>query len=112
VTNLATGEIFGEVSSALWSAVLQANLASAGTSKNPSPLAGSYTMSLPWTNGTVATPGGDSYGAGTVSKAGVLTLTGALSDGATFTTTAPVSAGGLWPFYIYSASGRTRFWAG
>jgi hypothetical protein len=100
------GQIFGEISNASWNAVLLANLAPIWTSKNPSPLAGTYTMSLPWDTGTVGTPGGDSYGAGTVSKLGVLTLAGTLSDGATFSETAPVSSGGQWPFYVYSASGK------
>jgi hypothetical protein len=99
-------QILGEVSSASWSAVLEANLAPVWTSKNPSPLAGSYTMSLPWETGTVATPGGDSYAVGTISKLGVLTLAGALADGATLSASAPVSASGLSPFYFYDNAAR------
>jgi hypothetical protein len=104
ITNFS-GEIMGNVIGSNWDAVLEANLAPAWTSKNPSPLAGAYTMSLPWASGTETNePGGDSYGAGKVSDLGVLTLAGALSDGATFSVAAPVFTNGQWPLYIYAAA--------
>ncbi|HEY3863684.1 MAG TPA: hypothetical protein VGO59_17550 [Verrucomicrobiae bacterium] len=104
VTNLS-GDITGDVNGGSWDAALAADLAPVWTVKNPSPLAGAYTMSLPWDAGTDTTnAGGDSFGAGSVSKLGVLTLTGQLADGATFTTAAPVNQYGQWPLYIYSAT--------
>ncbi len=99
-----TRQILGDVAGNTWDAALVANIAPIWTAKNPSPLAGSYTMALPWATGTVVTPGGDSYGAGAVSKLGVLTMAGALSDGATFSASAPVSQDGQWPFYFYTAA--------
>jgi hypothetical protein len=101
------GQITGEVSTAAWEAALEANLAPVWTAKNPSPLAGSYTMSLPWDTGTdTSDVGGNSYGTGSVSKLGVLALAGKLSDGTSFSASAPVSQGGLWPFYVYAAAGK------
>ena len=101
-----TGQIRGDVNGGAWDAALAADIAPAWTAKNPSPLAGSYTMALPWDTGTVATPGGDSYGAGAVSKLGVLSMAGKLADGAPFSASAPVSKYGQWPFYAYAPSGN------
>jgi hypothetical protein len=96
-----TGQILGDVNGGAWDAPLAADIAPVWTSKNPSPLAGGYTMVLPW-----GSAGGDSYGAGTVNKLGVLTIAGALADGAFFSASAPVSQGGQWPFYAYAAAGK------
>jgi hypothetical protein len=95
-----TGQILGDVNGGAWDAALVANIAPTWTSTSPSPLAGNYTMVLPWN------AGGDSYGAGAVSKLGVLTIAGTLADGATFTQSAPVSQDGQWPFYVYAAVGK------
>jgi len=101
-----TGEILGDVNGGSWDASLAAVFAPTWTAKNPSPLAGKYTMALPWDSGTDTTnAGGDSYGVVTVSPLGVLTLAGALADGTSFSLSAPVSQYGQWPLYIYSASG-------
>jgi hypothetical protein len=106
VTN-QEGLITGDVNGGTWDAALTAYLTPAWTAKNPSPLAGSYTMSLPWYTGTDTNDiAGDSYGAGTISKLGVLTLAGVLSDGTAFSASAPVTQNGLWPFYAYSAAGK------
>jgi len=101
-----TGQIHGDVNGGTWDAALEANLEPVWTARNPSPLAGSYTMALPWTTGTVGEPGGDSYAVGAVNTQGVLSMAGTLADGATFSVSAPVSLGGQWPFYVYSASGK------
>ena len=63
-------------------------------------------MALPWESGTVSTPGGDSYGVGTLSKLGVLTVAGALADGTAYSASAPVSQYNQWPFYLYAAAGK------
>jgi hypothetical protein len=101
-----TGQVHGDVNGGTWDAALVADLAPAWTAQNPSPLAGNYTMVLPWATGTVAAPGGDSYGVGTVNTKGVLSMAGELADGATFSVAAPVSQGGQWPFYVYAAPGK------
>jgi hypothetical protein len=95
-----TGQILGDVNGGAWDAPLSADIAPVWSSKIPSPLAGSYTMFLAWESG------GDGYGAGTVSKQGVLTLAGALADGVSFSASAPVSQDGQWPFYAYAAAGK------
>jgi len=94
-----TGQILGEVKGAAWDAPLAADIAPVWTSKSPSPLAGSYTMVLQ--ESSVA-----GFGAGTVNKQGVLTIAGALADGASFSASAPVSKDGQWPFYAYAAAGK------
>jgi hypothetical protein len=101
-----SGQIRGDVNGGAWDAPLAANVAPVWTLQNPSPLAGNYTLILPWQSGNVGASGGDSYGVGTVNKQGVLSMGGALADGATFTASAPVSQGGQWPFYVYAASGK------
>jgi len=101
-----SGQIIGDVNGGAWDAALTANVAPTWTAQNPSPLAGSYTFVLPWQSGIVGAPGGDSYAVGTINKQGVLSMAGALADGATFSASAPVSQGGLWPFYVYAASGK------
>jgi hypothetical protein len=95
-----TGRILGDVNGGTWDASLAADVAPVWTTKNPSPLAGSYTMALPWNLG------GYSYGAGAVTKQGVLTMAGTLADGVAFSASAPVSREGQWPFYAYAPSGK------
>jgi hypothetical protein len=102
-----TGQVLGQTDGVAWDAFLTADVAPAWTAKNPSPLEGSYTMSLPWETGIDTNDmAGDSFGAGAVSKLGVLTLAGALADGTTFSASAPVSQNGYWPFYAYAAAGK------
>jgi hypothetical protein len=96
-----TGQISGDVKGASWDSALSADLAPAWTTKNPSPLAGTYTMILPG-----AADIGDSFGAVTVSKTGVLSVTGTLADGTGFSQSAPLSKDGQWPFYTYAAAGK------
>jgi hypothetical protein len=97
-----SGQIRGDINGA----ALVANIMPMWTTQNPSPLAGSYTMVLPWETGTVGTPGGESYGVVTINQQGVLSVAGTLADGATFSASAPVSQGGQWPFYAYAPSGK------
>jgi hypothetical protein len=101
-----TGQIHGDINGGAWDAALTANMTPVWTAQNPSPLAGSYTMILSPETGAVGAPGGYGYGVGAVNKLGVLSMAGSLSDGATFSASAPVSVGGQWPLYIYSASGK------
>jgi hypothetical protein len=101
-----SGRIYGDVNGGSWDALLAGDLAPVWTAKNPSPLAGRYTMVLPWGTGTVSKPGGDSYGVVTVNTMGVLTAAGALADGTAFSASAPLSKSGQWPFYAYAAAGK------
>ena len=78
-----------------------ADLAPVWTAQSPLPLAGRYTMALPGGSGM-----GDSFGAVSVSKLGIVSVTGSLADGTGYSQSAPVSRNGQWPFYAYVPSGK------
>ncbi len=101
-----SGQIHGDINGGTWDAALLGDLQPAWTTLNPSPLAGSYTMVLPWSTGLIPAPGGDSFGVGIVNTTGILSMSGMLADGAPFSVSAPVSSSGHWPFYAYAASGQ------
>jgi hypothetical protein len=102
-----TGRILGGVTSSQgWNSQLSADLAPRFTGKNASLLAGKYTGSFPWASNGVNIATGDSYVAATVSKSGIISAVGGLSDGTTFSQVVPLSSSGLWPFYAYVASGK------
>ncbi len=96
-----TGQIRGDVNGGTWDAPLSADLAPVWTAQSPSPLAGRYTMALPGGSGM-----GDSFGAVSVSKLGIVSVTGSLADGTGYSQSAPVSRNGQWPFYAYVPSGK------
>lgn len=96
-----SGTIHGDVNGGAWDTPILANLTPSWTAKNPTPVAGRYTMAL-----TGAAGVGDSFGVVTVSTLGVVSVTGTLADGVNFSQTTPVSKSGQWPFYAYAASGR------
>jgi hypothetical protein len=104
-TTGGTDRITGQVGKLGWNAQLWADLGLTWTAKKPSPLAGRYTASLPWTN-VDGLSAGDSYATATVNKLGLLSAIGGLADGATFSQSAPVSKYGQWPFYAYIGSGK------
>ncbi len=101
-----SGQIHGDLNGGTWDAPLLGNFQPVWTPQNPSPLAGSYTMVLPWETGTLGGPGGESYGVGAINTKGVLSMAGTLADGATFSVSAPVSLGGQWPLYVYAPAGK------
>lgn len=84
---------------------LLGNLAPTWTSKEPSPFASQYTMTLTNENSNSLAIG-DSYGALTVSKEGVLSVAGQLADGNAFSQSVPISEDGMWPFYAYVSQGQ------
>jgi hypothetical protein len=95
-----TQQILGTVADGNWAAALEANLA-IYSATNPSPLRGAGTISFDSSGGGVAGPGGAGYGKVTVTREGMASLAGALSDN---TAVAPSAAGvskfGRWPLYI------------
>ena len=100
-TSGKTGAITGDIAGANWDAPLLANFTPVWTAKNPSPLAGRYTMAL-----TGAADLGDGFGVLSVNSLGLLTVTGSLADGVGFNQSVPVSKSGQWPFYAYAPSGK------
>jgi hypothetical protein len=95
-------QILGTVSAGTnWSAALEADRATFSAAKNPFANAGKFTLIFGNTNSGAQSPGGDGYGTVSVSAAGMVSLSGTLSDN---TSVAPgavsVSKYGRWPLYI------------
>jgi hypothetical protein len=92
-----------------WSSQLIALRAVTKLSDLTTPPAGKYIFSLApagWTN--------TGYASLSVSGGGILTLSGAMPDGASFSESARVSKAGYWPFYVvptgYRAAGMVMGW--
>ncbi len=92
----------GGLTNVTWMAELGANRA-VFSAAHPSPQAGKYTLVLP--PGTNSAPGGNGFGAMTVSAAGNVTFTGTLGDGTKVTPSANESEKGQWPVYVSLDSG-------
>ncbi len=101
-----SGGIVGTVTGSSFAAQLAADYSPFYPGNSRSPFAGSFVTVLPWDAGTDSTneTGGDSWGVGSVTPQGQLTLVGSLADGSHFSSSAPVSKYGNWPFYAYSPS--------
>jgi hypothetical protein len=108
-----TEQILGAVSNSNWVAALQADRA-IYTVKNPAPEQGSYTMLFDTQSDGGASPGGDGYAKVTVTSAGMVSLSGVLSDNATVPPPAAVSVSkyGQWPLYLplYGTAGSLSGW--
>ena len=102
----------GTISNGLWLAELSADRAVFNVRSNPAPYVGKYTMVIPGSANPAASPGGDGFGAVTVSAAGKIQLTGALADGTSVTQAAAISKHGLWPLYVslYRGQGSILSW--
>jgi len=108
---LGSDQIYGSISTSNWLASVLGDRALFNTLTNPAPQAGAYTMLL-WRTGGTSAAQGHSYGTLTVSRAGVVSLAGALADGSKITQSAPLSKGGLWPLFVplYSGKGLLSSW--
>lgn len=95
-----------------WSAGLRAERALLNPKSGSVPFAGRYTLIVPGVSGNAQLPGGDGYGAATVTSAGSIKLTGALADGTKLSQSAVVSAAGDWPLYVslYGGQGQILGW--
>jgi len=107
-------QILGTVSAGTnWSAALEADRATFSSVKDPFPQAGKFTLIFGNTNSGAQSPGGDGYGTVSVTAAGLVSLSGVLSDN---TSVAPgavsVSKNGRWPLYIplYGKFGSLEGW--
>jgi hypothetical protein len=103
-------QFLGGLTDGAWVAELLADRA-VFSAANHTPYDGKYTMILP-TTGESGTPGGDSFGAPSVSVAGKVTFSGVLADGTAFSQSGPVARGGEWPFYapLYAGKGSIIGW--
>jgi hypothetical protein len=108
---LTNGPLTGAISDGTWTADLVADAAVYSTA-NPAPQAGKYTLLIPGSENASAQPGGNGFGAVTVSDTGNVTFSGILGDGTPVSSTGIVSSEGQWPFYasLYGGKGSILGW--
>jgi hypothetical protein len=101
----------GTISDGAWLADLAANPA-VYSKANPAPQTGKYTLVIPGSGNAAAQPGGNGFGAVTVSDSGNVSFSGLLGDGTPVTSTGTVSGQGQWPFYVslYGDKGSILGW--
>ena len=109
--DLSNGPLTGTISDGTWTADLLANNA-VYTKANPAPQAGKYTLLIPGSENAATQPGGNGFGAVTVSDLGAITFSGTLGDGTRVTASSVVSHDGQWPFYVslYGGKGSILGW--
>ena len=108
--DMSNGPLTGTVSDGTWTADLAANPA-VYSKTNPAPQAGKYTLLIPGGDNGAIAPGGNGFGAVTVSETGAVTFNGMLGDGTPVTAASMVSSDGQWPLYA-SLLWRERFDSG
>jgi hypothetical protein len=103
--------VFGSVSSGSWQAALSGQRLYF-SSKNPTTLAGKYTLVLQNTNTTAGMPNGHGYGTVVVKKDGTLAFSGRTADGTTISQSCGLSRFGEWPLYaaMNKQQGRVVGW--
>jgi hypothetical protein len=108
---LTNGPLTGAISDGTWTADLVAD-AAVYSKANPAPQAGKYTLLIPGSENASAQPGGNGFGAVTVSASGTVTFSGILGDGTAVTSASIVSSEGQWPFYVslYGGKGSILGW--
>ncbi len=93
-----------------WVAELAGDRAVFNSASNPaSNFAGSYTLAIPHSSNSAASPGGDGYGTVTVTPDGNIRLQGNLADGAILSQAVSVSKDGLWPLYVRAYVGSRTY---
>jgi hypothetical protein len=107
-----TAWVAGSVGDGNWLASLAGYRAPIYAGTNASPFAGRYTLVVPGSDDAATSPGGDGYGALTVSKAGRLVMSGSLADGTAVSQAILLSSDGQWPLYLSlnSAKGSLLGW--
>ena len=78
------------------------------SSRNPTPLAGKYTVALQNTNSSILVPNGDSFGTVLIRKDGSVTLSGYTGDGISIAQSCGLSRLGDWPLHVSLLKGRGR----
>jgi hypothetical protein len=101
-----TGQLTGRVAGATWSAALLARRSAQVSPPSVSPNAGNYTVLIPGDADASSGPGGDGYGAVTVSTGGLLTFAGVLGDGSKAPQRIVLSHDGFWPLHVPSYGGK------
>lgn len=105
-------QVRGSVRGPGWNAPLWAARAASGSTSNPVPQAGRYTVVFPGAADAATSPGGHGYGTLTIDTAGKASLTATLGDGTAITRSVNVSPQGAWPLYasLYTDKGSVLGW--
>jgi hypothetical protein len=105
------GPMTGTIGDGDWTADLMADPA-VYSRTNPAPQAGKYTLVIPGADNVTSQPGGNGFGALTVSDLGNVTFSGTLGDGTPVTAMSTVSGEGQWPLYVslYGGKGSILGW--
>ncbi|MGP8201505.1 MAG: peptidylprolyl isomerase [Limisphaerales bacterium] len=99
-----TDTLTGTISSTTWSSDLVCYRAASKLSAHTTPATGKYILGLsPW-----LWPNTNGYAALSVGNSGVLSLSGALPDGAAFSQSTRISKDGIWPLYAIPAGYKTN----
>jgi hypothetical protein len=99
-----TDALTGTISSTTWSSELLCHRVATKLSAQSTPATGEYILSLdPW-----FWPNTNGYAALSVGGSGILGLSGALPDGASFSQSTRVSKDGIWPLYAIPAGYKTN----
>jgi len=126
-----TDRVFGVISNGTWQATLDGDRAVFDGKNLICPQYGRYNFTFSGTNLTLGLtnltlaganfalpginssnqPAAGSFGTITVSKAGKIAFAASLSDGTTFSQSAPVSKTGLWPLYASLYKGQGLVWS-
>ena len=105
--DMSSGSMSGTIGNGAWVAQLYANRAGFDARQNPATnYSGTYTIVFPGSDAGSGRPAGHGYGTLKVDSGGKVSLSGALGDATAYTYSAPVSAGGQWPFYLSLYGGR------
>ena len=104
-TNELAGQVFGRLTDGNWVAHLQGDLCTYSR-KNPTSLAGTYTMVIPNDDDATQSPEGFGYGTVKVNPAGKTRFSGSLADGTKVTQSAMITPDGAWPLYVSLYRGK------
>ena len=105
------GSLTGAICDGTWTACLLAD-ADVPANANPAANTGQYTLLIPGSENSSNQPGGNGFGAVTVSDTGNVTFSGILGDGTPVTAACRLSGQGRWPFYVslYGGKGSILGW--
>jgi hypothetical protein len=109
-----SGQLTGTVSGSAGVGNLVAGQTVFDGKNNVAPQFGQYTLIFAGANGSATFPGGNSYGAVSVDKAGKVKFAGVLADGTKLTHSASLSSTGSWPLFapLYGGQGLVLSWIG
>ena len=107
-----TDRVFGTVSNGTWTATLLGDRCIFNARTNIAPQTGRYTMVLPGSGTSIASPAGNGYATIRVDAAGGVRMTGATADGQTISQGTRLSKSGQWPLFVplYKGKGSLLSW--